>query len=55
MPVLINMPSLSPTMKEGKLSKWLKNNPELYDYSQILFPIIQGSINHNFRKKSRKK
>ena len=25
MPVLINMPSLSPTMKEGKLSKWLKN------------------------------
>ena len=25
MPILINMPSLSPTMKEGKLSKWLKN------------------------------
>ena len=35
-----------------RCSKWLKNNPELYDYSQILFPIIQGSINHNFRKKS---
>ncbi len=35
-----------------RCSKWLKNNPELYDYKQTVFPIIQGSINNKLRKRS---
>jgi queuine tRNA-ribosyltransferase len=31
---------------------WLKKNQELYNYKQVLFPIVQGSINHRLRKKS---
>tara|TARA_B100001250_G_scaffold376947_1_gene365635 strand:- start:2678 stop:3811 length:1134 start_codon:yes stop_codon:yes gene_type:complete len=31
---------------------WLNRNPELYDYKQIIFPIIQGSINHELRQRS---
>tara|TARA_B100001123_G_C15222637_1_gene991908 strand:- start:8 stop:1141 length:1134 start_codon:yes stop_codon:yes gene_type:complete len=31
---------------------WLKKNPELYNYKQTIFPIIQGSINHELRKLS---
>jgi len=31
---------------------WLKENPVLYDYDQTVFPIIQGSVNHDLRKKS---
>ena len=32
--------------------RWLKKNQELYNYKQVLFPIVQGSINHKLRKKS---
>ena len=32
--------------------RWLKKNQELYNYKQVLFPIVQGSINHRLRKKS---
>tara|TARA_B100000767_G_C19766811_1_gene537955 strand:+ start:1612 stop:2745 length:1134 start_codon:yes stop_codon:yes gene_type:complete len=35
-----------------KCDRWLKENKELYNYKQVLFPIIQGSINHKLRKKS---
>lgn len=31
---------------------WLETNKELYDYEQVLFPIIQGSIDHNLRRRS---
>ena len=31
---------------------WLQKNPSLYDYRQIIFPIIQGGIDHTFRKQS---
>ena len=31
---------------------WLKENHVLYDYDQTVFPIIQGSVNHDLRKKS---
>ena len=31
---------------------WLNENPELYDYEQTVFPIIQGSVNHRLRRKS---
>lgn len=31
---------------------WLSNNPELYDFRQTVFPIIQGSVNHELRQKS---
>ncbi len=31
---------------------WLKGNPELYDFKQTVFPIIQGSVNHELRRKS---
>ena len=31
---------------------WLNENPELYDYEQTVFPIIQGSVNHKLRRKS---
>ena len=35
-----------------KCDRWLKENKELYNYKQVLFPIVQGSINHRLRKKS---
>lgn len=35
-----------------RCKKWLHENPELYDYEQAVFPIIQGSVNHELRKKS---
>ncbi len=35
-----------------RCKEWLNKNPELYNYEQTLFPIIQGSINHEMRKKS---
>ena len=31
---------------------WLNGNPELYDFEQTVFPIIQGSVNHELRRKS---
>ena len=35
-----------------RCNDWLKENPELYDYGQTVFPIIQGSVNHEMRQKS---
>ena len=35
-----------------RCSSWLNSNPELYDYRQTLFPIIQGSTSKELRKKS---
>ena len=35
-----------------RCSEWLKNNPELYDYKQTLFPIVQGSTSEELRKRS---
>jgi len=35
-----------------RCNSWLKNNSELYHYKQTLFPIIQGSVNHELRKNS---
>lgn len=35
-----------------RCTDWLKENPELYDYEQTVFPIIQGSVNHELRQKS---
>ncbi len=29
---------------------WLLDNPELYGYEQVIFPIIQGGIDHKLRK-----
>ncbi len=40
------------TMWMERCSKWLKNNPELYNYKQTVFPIIQGSVNNKLRKRS---
>jgi queuine tRNA-ribosyltransferase len=31
---------------------WLNGNPELYDFKQTVFPIIQGSVNHELRRRS---
>ena len=31
---------------------WLNGNPELYDFEQTVFPIIQGAVNHELRRKS---
>jgi len=31
---------------------WLKDNPELYNYGQTVFPIIQGAGNHSLRQLS---
>ena len=31
---------------------WLIDNPELYNYKQTVFPVIQGSVNHKLRKLS---
>ena len=39
MPILINMPSLSPTMKEGKLSKWLKNKGDKITSGDVIAEI----------------
>ena len=35
-----------------RCNDWLKKNPELYNYKQTVFPIIQGSVNHELRRKS---
>tara|TARA_B100000427_G_scaffold327065_1_gene337011 strand:- start:45 stop:1178 length:1134 start_codon:yes stop_codon:yes gene_type:complete len=35
-----------------RCSDWLKENPELYNYEQTIFPIVQGAVNHELRKKS---
>jgi queuine tRNA-ribosyltransferase len=35
-----------------RCSNWLISNPELYNYEQTLFPIIQGSTNKELRKRS---
>jgi queuine tRNA-ribosyltransferase len=35
-----------------RCSRWLKSNPELYNYKQTIFPIIQGSTNEELRKRS---
>ena len=35
-----------------RCSEWLKNNPELYDYKQTLFPIVQCSTSEELRKRS---
>ena len=31
---------------------WLEINKELYDYEQVLFPIVQGSVDHKLRRRS---
>jgi queuine tRNA-ribosyltransferase len=31
---------------------WLNENEELYNYEQVLFPIIQGSVDRSLRKRS---
>ena len=31
---------------------WLHENPELFGFGQTVFPIIQGSVNHELRQKS---
>ena len=33
-------------------TEWLKENPIFYDYEQTVFPIIQGTVNHELRAKS---
>ena len=33
-------------------NNWLKENPEIYNYKQTVFPIIQGSVSHEMRKLS---
>lgn len=35
-----------------RCSVWLHENPELYGFGQTVFPIIQGSVNHELRQKS---
>ena len=35
-----------------RCTKWLKENPIFYDYEQTVFPIIQGTVNHELRAKS---
>ena len=44
MPVLINMPSLSPTMKEGKLSKWLKNKGDKIKSGDVIANILGDDL-----------
>ena len=36
----------------GRCAKWLQNNPPLYNYGQIIFPILQGGIDKSLRKQS---
>jgi queuine tRNA-ribosyltransferase len=40
------------TLWMGKCHKYLKNNGPLFDWQQILFPIVQGSIYESLRKRS---
>ena len=35
-----------------RCTEWLKENPIFYDYEQTIFPIIQGTVNHELRAKS---
>ena len=35
-----------------RCNNWAENNPELYDYRQTLFPIIQGGVDKDQRKMS---
>ncbi|SUZ77066.1 uncharacterized protein METZ01_LOCUS29920 [marine metagenome] len=35
-----------------RCTEWLKENPIFYDYEQTVFPIIQGTVNHELRAKS---
>ena len=35
-----------------RCNNWLLENPEFYDYEQVVFPIIQGGVNHSLRKLS---
>ena len=35
-----------------RCTEWLKDNPIFYDYEQTVFPIIQGTVNHELRAKS---
>ena len=35
-----------------RCTEWLKESPIFYDYEQTVFPIIQGTVNHELRKKS---
>ena len=35
-----------------RCNDWFQENPELYNYGQTVFPIIQGSVNHDMRQKS---
>jgi len=35
-----------------RCTEWLKENPIFYDYEQTVFPIIQGTVNHELREKS---
>jgi len=35
-----------------RCNTWLKKNKELYNYKQVLYPIVQGSVDHSLRKKS---
>ena len=35
-----------------RCAKWLQNNPPLYNYGQIIFPILQGGIDKSLRKQS---
>ena len=35
-----------------RCAEWLKENPIFYDYEQTVFPIIQGTVNHELREKS---
>ena len=44
MPVFINMPSLSPTMKEGKLSKWLINKGDKITSGDVIAEITSAEM-----------
>ena len=36
----------------NRCRKWLKDNPSLYDFEQTIFPIVQGGVDFDLRKKS---
>ena len=40
------------TLWMKRCTEWLKENPIFYDYEQTVFPIIQGTVNHELREKS---
>ena len=44
MPVEILMPALSPTMEEGTLSKWLKNEGDKVASGDVIAEIAQESV-----------